>query len=358
LAAFERLLAILIAFLLFFLRLLLRLFRGREEENKTRHCLEIPPHVKRKPDPCLYSQFYLMALGIAVTWDNPDIQITLPDNTPVPSHDLAANTQYVVHATIHNASFNPAIGTEVRCFYRPWSFNDPSRTPVEINPDGTEKVIILHIPAWGSRIAKFNWRTPNVADAHFCLQVECQHPDDANPNNNLGQENTNVHSAKPGEKVSIKTLLLNPHREPRRIRFRADAYEIPGEEIMLKLNTRTRTIGGISRFLLTREARSRKLMAASRRAPQLIAYVYRGIEELRKRNLRDSQRLSPEWVVRRDGNELEAALALDAGKHQEVTLEVTTPPNATPGRRQRINIVAFDDRGRNAGGVTLVIKIV
>src|SRR5688572_16425199 len=40
----------------------------------------LPPSIHKRPDPLLYSQFFLMAQGLAVTWDNPDIWITeLPD---------------------------------------------------------------------------------------------------------------------------------------------------------------------------------------------------------------------------------------------------------------------------------------
>ena len=39
--------------------------------------------------------------------------------------------------------------------------------------------------------AKHVWTTPAVP-GHYCIQVELVWPDDANPDNNLGQENVNV----------------------------------------------------------------------------------------------------------------------------------------------------------------------
>src|SRR5215212_9149113 len=38
-------------------------------------CGRIPDPLIRRPDPCIYSQTYLMAQGLPVTWDNPDIWV-------------------------------------------------------------------------------------------------------------------------------------------------------------------------------------------------------------------------------------------------------------------------------------------
>ena len=65
------------------------------------HCV-CPPALK-KPDPFLYSQQYLISLGLPVTWDNPDIYI-YEGNTLVDPHNLQANTNYTVVARIWNNS--------------------------------------------------------------------------------------------------------------------------------------------------------------------------------------------------------------------------------------------------------------
>lgn len=119
-AAIWRLILILLLLLLMLLRFLWEMIekaRGGENQEPMvpNHCCEVPPHIKRKPDPCLYDQFYLMAQGLSVTWDNPDIWLTLPDGTPVESGKLQPGTDYLVNARIHDASFDPALGTEVRC---------------------------------------------------------------------------------------------------------------------------------------------------------------------------------------------------------------------------------------------------
>ena len=47
----------------------------------------VRPHTYKRPDPMIYSQFYLLSKGLAVTWDNPDIQL-FDGTTAVSSHDL------------------------------------------------------------------------------------------------------------------------------------------------------------------------------------------------------------------------------------------------------------------------------
>jgi hypothetical protein len=52
------------------------------------HVLPIPSGVWLQPDAYLYSQGYLMSPGMAVTWDNPDVQLTDTGGAVVGSHDL------------------------------------------------------------------------------------------------------------------------------------------------------------------------------------------------------------------------------------------------------------------------------
>jgi hypothetical protein len=68
-----------------------------------RHCVPInePPFVR--PDPLIYDQYYLTTLGLAVTWDNPDIQLYL-NGAPVSSSQLQPGTTYEVVAQIWNNS--------------------------------------------------------------------------------------------------------------------------------------------------------------------------------------------------------------------------------------------------------------
>lgn len=371
-AAIWRLIIILLLLLLFLLRALLCLLKklfGKEckEQSEREKCGEIPPNIKRKPDPCLYAQFYLMSLGYSVTWDNPDITITLPDGTPVSSYALLPNTDYVVHAQIHDASFDPALATQVRCLYGPWSFASPDRIPIELNPDGTEKIVILHIPPWSQEVARFNWHTPNTPDTHYCLQVECYHPDDKNPNNNLGQENTQIIKAPAGEMVETEALMFNRFDRARRIRFIADEYEIPRGEIQLKLATRVLPLrkrsafDGLFNLLLTRDAARGGLKTKNGHAPVWISYAYRGFQQLKRGNARGQFPVRAPWRVAVNGLDAGdgrmAELTLDPRQELNVPITVQIPADAPVGTRKTLNFTALGDNGRVLGGVTLKIEV-
>jgi len=80
-------------------------------------CIPIKHASFKKPDPLIYDQYYLMSLGLAVTWQNPDIQI-LQGGVPVTSaYDLQPNTPYIIRATIWNGS------TEGVCVGMPVKFS-------------------------------------------------------------------------------------------------------------------------------------------------------------------------------------------------------------------------------------------
>jgi hypothetical protein len=63
--------------------------QGTREKSGTTSA-PVPSTIYKRPDPLIYSQYFFMARGFAVTWDNPDISLTelpAPDGTmtPVPS---------------------------------------------------------------------------------------------------------------------------------------------------------------------------------------------------------------------------------------------------------------------------------
>jgi hypothetical protein len=375
---------VLLALLLLLLWLLLIWFRRRHgaKEHRKHRCIEIPPDVARRPDPCLYSQPYLMAKGLAVTWDNPDIRITTPGGVLVPSSSLAANTDYLVEATIHNASFDAALSVEVRCFYRPWSFGTPDRVPVEVDSNGEPAVRILHIGAWGQALAKFKWRTPNVANAHFCLQVECFHPADREPNNNLGQENTQVSGA--ASDVELVIPLFNFRRRHQDVLIAANEYAIPRQDVALSLR-QIRGYRGAEPALLAApkgeapdarddgDARKRaverdairgsriRLSPEGRRASRGVGYRvfgYEGFERLAQGNALQGARLTEGWTLEvgdavRDEQAFRLQLPPGASKNVKVRIHV---PDATPaGRRKAVNIWAADRFGALLGGVTVYV---
>lgn len=223
-----------------------------EEEDEDDTCQTNPPEsVMRRPDPCIYSQQYLAEQGVAVTWNNPDIWVARADNPgqiEPDSYHLQDDTDYIVSVRCHNASTDLALGVRVRLLYRPWSFNSPDLLPVDVHANGQEVVRFVNIPGMGSAIAQFNWHTPVSPPGetqHFCLQAHLDHPLDINPGNNMGQENTNVHSSNPGhvaagEVIDVDVPLFNHARRERRFRFDADAYAVDEQatvSLTLKRNT-------------------------------------------------------------------------------------------------------------------------
>src|SRR5690349_9581341 len=46
-----------------------------QQEEVADQCNKFTNPAYHRPDPCIYDQYYLMSLGLAVTWDNPDITI-------------------------------------------------------------------------------------------------------------------------------------------------------------------------------------------------------------------------------------------------------------------------------------------
>ncbi len=182
------------------------------------HCV-CPPALK-KPDPFLYSQQYLMSLGLPVTWDNPDIFI-YQGNTLVDPHDLHANTDYVVVARIWNNSADvPVIAMGVNFSFLSFGMGTQS------NPIGATAVDLAAKGLPGCpAFAYMKWTTP-PALGHYCLQVLLEPPDDSNWQNNLGQRNTDVTQP---QSPAVFTFAVGNHLadRPRNVSFRVDCYAIP-----------------------------------------------------------------------------------------------------------------------------------
>jgi hypothetical protein len=67
---------------------------GRKGKASSKPCVSITNSAIKRPDPLIYPQYYLMALGFAVTWDNPDIWLEL-GGVRVPSEQLLPNTRTI-----------------------------------------------------------------------------------------------------------------------------------------------------------------------------------------------------------------------------------------------------------------------
>jgi hypothetical protein len=207
----------LLPFLCALCRAIHRCFR-RPERNTC--CPRIPPGTHVRADPMLYSQPWLMSQGLAVTWDNPDIQLYDMLGNPVASSDLKPSTDYKVVVRIWNNSYDaPAAGLGVYLSYLHIGFGNTkfpiANTGVNLGVKGS-----AHCPVFAALV----WHTPSVP-GHYCLQAELAWTDDANPNNNLGQENTLVGAAH--SPALFQFTATNDVNVAQRFELEADMYTIP-----------------------------------------------------------------------------------------------------------------------------------
>ncbi|MEO8439900.1 MAG: hypothetical protein ABI540_06715 [Spartobacteria bacterium] len=368
-----------------------------EEEEKDPCNPPFPEPVMRRPDPCIYSQTYLASQGVPVTWDNPDIwmaKAATPNVVEPDSYHLEDDTDYIVSVQAHNASTDLALGVKVRLLYRPWSFNSPDLLPVDVNASGQEVVRFVNIAPMGSAIAQFKWHTPSVPageDRHYCLQAHLSHPLDTNLENNVGQENTNVHSANPGhvapgERIQVDVPLLKLGDEAARVIFRADAYAIDAKEtVELKREINIgrqrfslgERIGNVLPTLVPfgrvqppsppsptlRRAASassngsgRWRLVWGRRIPYRVTRArYTGHEAYKKALLARNFDL-PQGMEFQATEQTNGPL-LRSRETRNVSVQLRVPPQAPSGQQYSINVRAQTETGRLIGGVTFLLNV-
>lgn len=212
-----------LAWLVWLLKSLVRLCKLANRDRGRPNDGTVPPWAYRQPDPLIYSQQYLQAHGIAVTWNNPDIHLELPaaPGTPVDSHSLNPDTHYVVVARIWNgATTAPALGLPVKVSYLEFGIgttrHDVGMDKVDLPVKGA-----VGCPAF----AHVDWLTPKTP-GHYCLQVELLWDDDANPANNLGQHNTDVKPLNSPHAV-FTFPVRNDGPIRRAVTLQVDSYRIP-----------------------------------------------------------------------------------------------------------------------------------
>lgn len=192
---------------------------GRQGKASPYHCVPINHPALKHPDPLIYDQYYLMSLGKAVTWDNPDIQL-YDGGVPVSSNALKPGHPYDIVARIWNGSSDaPVVNLEVDFSYLSFGIGTKS-TPLGV----------VTVPELGVKggpncpaFAKWTWTTPS--SGHYCIQVNLVCFDDANKLNNLGQENTNVGTAHSPAKLEF--ALRNAGDVRHLYHFTMDSYVIP-----------------------------------------------------------------------------------------------------------------------------------
>jgi hypothetical protein len=303
-----------------FFLLLKALFRRccKKEGVRRRSCTHIAHPAFKRPDPMIYDQYYLMSLGLAVSWQNPDIQI-LQGGVPVASaYDLLPSTTYTIRATIHNAS-TQGIVHNMPVIFSYLSFGAGTVSNPIPGPYPTVSLGVKGTPQ-GIATAELDWTTP-ATPGHYCIQVLFSWPDDLNPNNNLGQENTQVVQA--ASPAAISFQLRNGDRVRRRFRFEVDVFKIqpppPCPDTRTNDSPRERRRNG------------------------------RITEAVRLRNSRADNPLPAGWSVQLSP----AEPVLDPD--EEITINgVIDPPDSFHGTLP-VNIHAFSGAGL-AGGMTIVVN--
>jgi len=193
--------------------------RRRQYLSRTKYstlpCVPIESPALVQPDPLIYSQYFLNRLGLAVSWDNPDIQIHL-NSKAVSSSSLQPSTEYEIVAQIWNGSpFAPVIGMQVHFSFLEFGIGTVHK------PIGS-KTVNLGVKGLPPVNSSIQWTTPSVA-GHYCIQVLLNPYDDSNPDNNLGQENINV--IKSHSPANSSFTLRNDTDKRRTYHFEIDTYE-------------------------------------------------------------------------------------------------------------------------------------
>jgi hypothetical protein len=174
-------------------------------------------------------------------------------------------------------------------------------------------VVLVNLGVKGSltcpAYARQSWTTPNTP-GHYCVQVAFSWFDDANPSNNLGQQNTDVLPLQ-SPNAQFSFLVGNQGRAPQRLTLRADGYVIPE-------------------------------LAPCGTADDAPAIRARRIASQRA----DNQVIPAGWSI----TITPAALEVAAGEEQTVTVDVVAPDGFSGA--QPFNVNAFDGT-RLVGGVTL-----
>lgn len=294
---------------------------GRLGKAAPSACVPISDPALKRPDPMIYSQFYLMSQGLAVTWDNPDIVLER-GGVPVPSSNLLPDTEYEIVARIWNNSTEaPVVGLPVTFSFLSFGAGTVS------NPIGKSHVNLgvkggINHPAF----ARIKWRTPAQA-GHYCLRAAFEWLDDLNPDNNLGQENITV--AEANSPATFTFTLRNDDGERHVFRFEVDTYAIPPRpNCEWQPRPRDEAADQDLALLRTRPGTIRKV------PPE---------------HDRKNYPLPPRWTVAFNPE----TIMLSPDQSTPITVTVTPPADFVGSKM--LNIHSFHERGMT-GGVTVEIK--
>jgi len=356
-----------------FLRLVVRRVRNACELKRSRKrlpCLPLPPDIARKPDPLIYCQSYLQSLGLAVTWDNPDIQLRL-GGSPVDQHDLLPDTDYAVAITVHNGSNEaPAPGVKVLLHYRRWGVAGPWI----FESQGVIDLPVRGAPGEpGSLIVP--WHTPHTG-GHYCLLVVLVHANDLNPLNNFGQTNTDIRrNARAGERFTARFPVMHALPGRRTLRVQLTGYRLPERPLYPPApEGAARRYDAALRRLGERPSLAGLIDAARVTGPVPLDNwtAFRDIHPSRTGKPVAIRQYAQEWLPRivaansPQAHPAAAAwqpavsvheLTLDPEVEAEVELSVQVPADARRGDLQSFQVNILDDLTGLVGGVEVTVAV-
>jgi hypothetical protein len=316
----------------FFRAIITALHSCRIRKHRSDCCFHIPATEYKRADPMIYCQSYYMAQGLSVTWDNPDIEL-FRGGTPVSSSALEADTEYEVVVRVWNGSYDgPAIDLPVELSFLSFGAGTISHhidtQLIDLGVKGAP-----NCPAF----AQFKWRTP-AAEGHYCLQARLMWSDDANPDNNLGQENVEVGRTHSPAQFQFQLRNADPSR--RLFELEADSYRLPELPLCPPDGPEPPPADERGRV----EGRTGRLAESRRRWAEAL-----------KRHGRGTQPVEAGWSVTIKPDVLE----LDPW--EEVSIEVLIEPDDPDFTgRHSFNIACFASVGgftrQPAGGVTLYVE--
>lgn len=312
-------------------------------------CRTYPSDLLLRPDVYIYSQKWLRSQGMAVTWNNPDIQLRKKsDGTIADSYNLLPDTLYDVEINVHNRStMAPAVSVKVDCVTRSWGVDGQEQNPV----GHTVVDVSVLGGAQNPALAVIPWRTPSEI-GHYCLQVKLSPPDDLVWEDNEGQENTNVKSPNPGpgEEMNFIIPIFNNTEKEKKLLVAYDSYVLPDEPLPLSKQNAERMIGNVR----TKQS----YLGVLYRPQKPVTVKMKDEREKRRQEVIEANKEgkfpSPkEWQPQISDKEI----SIPKNSKKEITFSVFVPRGTRSGEEQTFNVYAKDDSGRPLGGVTLVVKV-
>ena len=321
----------------------------RKRETKwPKPCHTYPSDLWVRPDVYIYSQKWLLSQGIAVTWNNPDIQLR-EGGVVVDSYHLKPNTEYDLVANIHNRSISsPAIGVRVffslRSFGIGGSFTNIGETTVDVSVLGG---------TLNPAVAQIKWVSPPTA-GHYCINVRIESPDDINLDDNEGQENTNVIEATPGD-PNLKIPVHNETDNEQKIFLKIDTYNLPEKPLPPGLPN----YGHISNSRLKFHLSHHWFFA--KKDPNFLAKQLTALRtwkqqrhlEVVKTNAVENFPPNEEFEV-----SIDEEITIPPRSNVEVPFSFKIPIDAKIGQEYIFNITGLEESGAAYGGVTFIAKVI